>query len=110
MADKKKRKSKDNNTENPNKKPKSKSLTTEKRGGGGKGKNARKGPRLPTAIRQEVERLNPRQDFDDEDIESDEGNDVYEYEEGVPEEESKKNRRFDRVENYEYELPENFEV
>ncbi|KAK9945694.1 hypothetical protein M0R45_011193 [Rubus argutus] len=37
------------------------------------------------------------------------GQDLYEYEEGVPEEESKKNRRFDPVDNLDYELPEDFE-
>ncbi|KAL6568967.1 hypothetical protein OROGR_000692 [Orobanche gracilis] len=48
----------------------------------------------------------------DEDIDSDDdaiGNDVYEYEEGIPEEESRKNRRFDRVDNRQFELPEDFE-
>lgn len=36
--------------------------------------------------------------------------DVYEYEEGVPEEERGKNRRFDDVDRLEYELPSDFEV
>lgn len=45
----------------------------------------------------------------DEDIDSDEARDFYEYEEPLPQEESRKNRRFDPVENYEYELPEKFE-
>lgn len=78
------------------------------------GKSERKGPRLPNALRKELERLNPRTaDTDDEEIGSDEevlGQDLYEYEEGVPEEESKKNRRFDPVDNLDYELPEDFEV
>lgn len=77
-------------------------------------KSERKGPRLPNALRKELERLNPRTaDTDDEEIGSDEevlGQDLYEYEEGVPEEESKKNRRFDPVDNLDYELPEDFEV
>lgn len=47
---------------------------------------------------------------DDEEIDSDDANDVYEYEEAVPEEESSKNRRYDPVENFEYELPQQFEV
>ena len=43
-------------------------------------------------------------------IDSDDANDVYEYEETIPEEESMKNRRFDHVENFEYELPKEFKV
>lgn len=75
----------------------------------------RRGPRLPNALQKELNRLNPavERGFSDgdEDINFDDtvGNDVYEYEEGVPEEESKKNKRFDPVDNYEYELPEDFE-
>lgn len=69
------------------------------------------GPRLPSLLQKEVEALNPNPDFSDDEVtSSDEIKDVYEFEEGVPEEESKKNRRFDPVENYEYELPEKFEV
>lgn len=34
----------------------------------------------------------------------------YEYDEALPEEETKKNRRFDEVDVYEYELPEDFDV
>jgi len=69
----------------------------------------RTGPRLPQSLRKELDRINPN---DQSCSEEDEGinGDVYEYEEGVPEEESKKNRRFDSVENYEYKLPEDFKV
>ncbi|KAK8975179.1 hypothetical protein V6N11_058224 [Hibiscus sabdariffa] len=68
-----------------------------------------KGPRLPSALRTELDRLNPRISSDSDDgIDSDVGYDVYEYEEEVPQEESQKNRRFDPVENYEYELPKDF--
>ncbi|PRQ26398.1 putative small-subunit processome, Utp14 protein [Rosa chinensis] len=81
-----------------------------------KGKSAdkaeRRGPRLPNALRKELDRLNPRTADSDEEIGSDEealGQDLYEYEEGLPEEESKKNRRFDPVDNLDYELPEDFE-
>lgn len=49
-------------------------------------------------------------DDDEEEIDSDDANDVYEYEEAIPEEESGKNRRYDPVENFEYELPEQFQV
>lgn len=67
----------------------------------------RTGPRLPQSLRKELDRINPN---DQSCSEEDEGinGDVYEYEERVPEEESKKNRRFDSVENYEYKLPEDF--
>ncbi|GLU16828.1 hypothetical protein SLE2022_332420 [Rubroshorea leprosula] len=69
----------------------------------------RTGPRLPFSLRKELDRINPRNSPNsDDEINSDEGDDVYEYEEGVPEEESRKNRRYDPVENYEYELPEKF--
>ncbi|XVF32788.1 hypothetical protein REPUB_Repub17cG0112800 [Reevesia pubescens] len=69
----------------------------------------RTGPRLPSALRTELDRLNPRiSSNSDDEIDSDVGNDVYEYEEEVPQEESRKNRRFDPVKNYEYELPEDF--
>ncbi|OAY80691.1 U3 small nucleolar RNA-associated protein 14 [Ananas comosus] len=47
--------------------------------------------------------------MDDDYAGGDRGEDVYEYDEPVPEEEARKNRRFDEVENYEYELPEDFE-
>ncbi|KAL5561442.1 hypothetical protein UlMin_031189 [Ulmus minor] len=71
----------------------------------------RRGPRLPSAFRKELDRFNPSADgASDSDVDEAVGylNDLYEYEEEVPEEESKRNRRFDTVENCEYELPENF--
>lgn len=72
----------------------------------------RKGPRLPNALRKELERLNPVDEGfgSDEDQEEVYGRDLYEYEEELPEEESKKNRRYDPVENLEYQMPEEFEV
>lgn len=79
-------------------------------------KKRRTGPRLPNALKKELERLNPavNDDASDDDGEIDSdaaaGNDFYEYEEGVAEEESRKNKRYDPVENYEFELPEDFEV
>ncbi|KAL6512136.1 hypothetical protein OROGR_021733 [Orobanche gracilis] len=79
-------------------------------------KRLRRGPRLPNAMQRELSLLNRTDDREipggDEDIDSEDdviGNDVYEYEEGIPEEESMKNRRFDRVDNYQFELPEDFE-
>lgn len=78
---------------------------------GGGEKKKRKGPRLPNSLRKEIDRLNTNSlNGSDEDIDSDEARDFYEYEEPLPQEESRKNRRFDPVENYEYELPEKFEV
>lgn len=73
------------------------------------------GPRLPSSFRKEIDLLNPKPKSPEHESGSDgeEGDvreDVYEYEESLPQEESKNNRRFDSVENYEYELPEEFEV
>ena len=45
---------------------------------------------------------------DDNEIDSDV--DLYEYEEGIPEEESRKNNRYGRLDNYEFKLPDDFEV
>ncbi|KAG9457289.1 hypothetical protein H6P81_001797 [Aristolochia fimbriata] len=76
----------------------------------------RRGPRLPSSLRRQLDLLNPKPENSEEVIDSDEAdderterNDVYEYDEPIPEEESKKNRRFDSVDNLEYELPEDFE-
>ncbi|KAJ1297193.1 hypothetical protein BS78_01G358800 [Paspalum vaginatum] len=72
----------------------------------GPGKRRRHGPRLPTAMRRELDAMGPgpaRGSDDDEG--SDAGaEDVYEYEEGVPEEEAGKNGRYDDVAKYEYEF------
>ncbi|EOA19962.1 hypothetical protein CARUB_v10000213mg [Capsella rubella] len=72
----------------------------------------RKGPHLPNSILKTIanEKRPLNSDEEDDEIDSDDANvDLYEYEEGVPEEESRKNNRYDRVDNYEYELPEDFE-
>ncbi|PQQ03114.1 hypothetical protein Pyn_33969 [Prunus yedoensis var. nudiflora] len=71
----------------------------------------KKRPSFAQRSAKELERLNP---FDegfgsDEDQEEVYGRDLYEYEEELPEEESKKNRRYDPVENLEYKMPEEFE-
>ncbi|KAI3930259.1 hypothetical protein MKW92_033836, partial [Papaver armeniacum] len=79
------------------------------------------GPRLPNQLRKQIEFLDNIKpvhsdgDEDDEEIDSDEevgglhiNDDLYEYEEVIPEEESKKNRRFDPVDNLEYELPDEY--
>ncbi|XP_057963892.1 uncharacterized protein C57A7.06 [Malania oleifera] len=87
---------------------KSKTLKGTERNKRGEGRK-RTGPRLPSKLRKELDLLNRDPTNSDGDIDSDEDNDVYEYEEGIAEEESKKNRRFDPVENLEYELPEQFE-
>lgn len=94
----------------------SESKTLAKKGKKSDGRK-RSGPRLPNLLRKELGRLNPNfpsNSEGDEEIDSDEGElytgDVYEYQEGVPQEESRKNRRFDPVENFEYELPENYKV
>ncbi|XP_068654191.1 uncharacterized protein [Aristolochia californica] len=65
----------------------------------------RRGPRLPSILHKELNLLNPKPENREEEIDSD----VYEYDEPIPEEESKRNRRFDSVDNLEYELPKDFE-
>lgn len=118
MADKK---SKRRDSERPNNKRKQSMSKTLPKDKNNKRKHAdkrkRTGPRLPNALRKELERLNPSRpsDSEGEEIDSDEaefgnGRDVYEYEEEAPQEEAGKNRRFDPVDNLEYELPDEFEV
>ncbi|XP_022149059.1 U3 small nucleolar RNA-associated protein 14 homolog A [Momordica charantia] len=73
----------------------------------------RRGPRLAPSLQREIDRMNGTNGFDSyEGGDSDAGEtftgDFYEYEEVIPEEESKKNRRYDAVDNYEYELPDHF--
>ncbi|XAR61346.1 hypothetical protein NMG60_11035024 [Bertholletia excelsa] len=101
----KKRKSRDEKKEGkPNRK-----FNTKKAKIGGR--MQRNGPRLPNALRKQVEAMDALRPstVDEEDIVSDDANDLYEYEEAVAEEESRKNRRYDPVDNFEYELPEQFE-
>ncbi|KAK9732866.1 hypothetical protein RND81_04G028300 [Saponaria officinalis] len=96
-------------------------MTRHKKGKNIAGKTKSTGPRLPAALRKQLgvirnPNLDSDDDFDDvvyggDDIDSDEGenvNDFFEYEEEVAEEESKKNRRYDPVDNFEYQLPEKF--
>lgn len=82
------------------------------------------GPRLPSSLLNQFPMLSNRNhgvgvgvgvdvDEDDDinsDVEETQAFDVYEYDEPLPEEDSKKNRRFDPVDNLEYELPDQFEV
>ncbi|XP_058202992.1 uncharacterized protein C57A7.06 [Rhododendron vialii] len=114
-----KRKTRDNNDRQVMKKRKfsnSKTLDHSKKKKNNKKKEGgerrkRTGPHLPNSLRKEIELMNqakPRNSDDEEEIDSDDANDVYEYEEAIPEEESGKNRRYDPVENFEYELPEQF--
>ncbi|KAG7550009.1 hypothetical protein ISN45_Aa06g008420 [Arabidopsis thaliana x Arabidopsis arenosa] len=74
-------------------------------------KKRRSGPHLPSSILKTIanEKRPLNSDEGDDEIDSDYGDDLYEYEEGVPEEESRKNNRYDRVDNYEFELPQDFE-
>ncbi|XP_078435662.1 U3 ribonucleoprotein (Utp) family protein [Wolffia australiana] len=75
-----------------------------------KNDNRRKtGPRLPSSLRKDPSFAIPDRRGSDEDSDVEENGDVYEYEEGVPEEEKGRNRRFDPVDDVEYELPEDFE-
>lgn len=95
-----------NNKKLPNSKPKKK----------GRGNTKRSGPHLPNSLRREIQLLNPNPNptpslsDDDDDFDSAAANDLYEYEEAAPQEESRKNRRYDPVENFEYELPDEFKV
>ncbi|TKV96189.1 hypothetical protein SEVIR_9G413200v4 [Setaria viridis] len=66
-------------------------------------KKRRHGPRLPTAMRRELDAMGPG-GSDDEELSDAGAQDVYEYEEGVPEEEAGKNGRYDAVAKYEYEF------
>ncbi|KAI3939873.1 hypothetical protein MKW98_029649 [Papaver atlanticum] len=73
------------------------------------------GPRLPNQLRKQIEFLNHNKPIHS-DTNSDEEDgglhinyDLYEYEEVIPEEESKKNRRFDPVDNLEYNFLKNDE-
>ncbi|RDY08806.1 hypothetical protein CR513_06926, partial [Mucuna pruriens] len=56
-------------------------------------RNNKTGPRLPSALQKHIDRLNPTASFDS--VDSDDDNDVYEYEEQRAEEESTKNKRYD---------------
>ncbi|KAJ0977738.1 hypothetical protein J5N97_013212 [Dioscorea zingiberensis] len=73
----------------------------------------RSGPRLPSSFQRElgIQSSRDRAETDDDDDEDEERvrEDVFEYEEQIAEEESQKNRRFDPVDNYDYELPPDFE-
>jgi U3 small nucleolar RNA-associated protein 14 len=77
------------------------------RGGAGKsGERRSHGPHLPNKMRRELESLAPARDrgSDSDDEDDVVGEDVYEYEEGVPEEEARKNDRYDAVKTYEYDF------
>lgn len=68
------------------------------------------GPRYPSILLKELKALPGNGKPEDDQDPGISTADVYEYEEGVPEEESGKNRRFDDVDRLEYELPSDFEV
>lgn len=66
----------------------------------------RRGPYLPNSILKIIATQKRPLNSDDEN-----GVDLYEYEEGIPEEESRKNNRYGRLHyNYEFKLPDDFEV
>ncbi|KAG0563345.1 hypothetical protein KC19_8G023100 [Ceratodon purpureus] len=75
-------------------------------GGGGGGGVRGRGPRLDSRLLRQLDG-GRKKEVEDED----EGlvKNYYEYEEGVADEESGKNRRYDDVEHVEYELPSDFE-
>ncbi|KAK7264983.1 hypothetical protein RJT34_32598 [Clitoria ternatea] len=82
MAEKKRKERDEGNRGRP-KKSKKKQNTQRKKSG----------PRLPSSLRKQLDRLNPTTSLDT--IDSDDNNDVYEYEEEQAEEESTKNKRYD---------------
>lgn len=71
--------------------------------------NKKKGLRLPSSLRRQVDSLNPKPNNTDSSDEETELTDFYEVEETLPEEELHKNRRYDSVDNLEYKLPDEFE-
>ena len=87
------------------------SVFQKKNKGSDKRRHNRGGPRLAPSLQREVNQMkgddNEVSDFDEGDTFA---GDVYEYEEAVPEEESRKNRRYDTVDNYDYKLPDDFKV
>ncbi|MED6155205.1 hypothetical protein PIB30_003400 [Stylosanthes scabra] len=105
----------------PETKRKHRDETNHRRGHSKPNRNSRKkkktGPRLPSSLQKELDRLNPTAPIDsDQDIDSADGDgaerellpqDFYEYEEQQAEEESKKNKRYDpgSVDQIQYDLP-----
>ncbi|KAK8960785.1 hypothetical protein KSP40_PGU017654 [Platanthera guangdongensis] len=73
------------------------------------GRREKSGPHLPSSFLKEIGIQKPISNSSDQVEGDDESDDLYEYVEKLPEEERKENRRFDQVENYDYELPEEFE-
>ncbi|KAJ0265081.1 hypothetical protein HA466_0014380 [Hirschfeldia incana] len=71
----------------------------------------RRGPYLPNSILKIIATHKRPLNSDDEEVDPDDENGVelYEYEEGIPEEESRKNNRYGRLHNYEFKLPDDFE-
>ncbi|CAN6853153.1 unnamed protein product [Brassica oleracea var. botrytis] len=67
----------------------------------------RKGPHLPNSILKMIATHKRPLNSDDNEIYSD--LELYEYEEGIPEEESRKNNRYGRLDSYEFKLPDDFE-
>ncbi|KAK1316198.1 hypothetical protein QJS10_CPA05g00380 [Acorus calamus] len=117
MADKKPKKKTDRsktltlakNSRAIEKKNNNKRSNRNKKSGKDEKKNKKKtGPRLPSSFRKELDIRNPRESDEEED-DGGEVKDLYEYDEEVPEEETRRNRRFDAVDNLEYELPEEFD-
>ncbi|XP_027353243.1 uncharacterized protein C57A7.06 [Abrus precatorius] len=67
----------------------------------------KRGPHLPSSLRKELDRLNPTTSFNT--IDSDDDNDIYEYEEERAEEESTKNKRYDPASVNDDKLSQEFE-
>lgn len=113
MADKKRKGRGDHKKNKEGVSKKSKGIFASKKNE--KGERRRRAPGLPNSLRKEIDildRFSEAQEIEDEEFDSRDaaGDDFYEYEETVAEEETKKNRRFDPVENYEYQIPDEIEV
>lgn len=113
MADKKRKGRGDHKKNKERVSKKSKGIVDSKKNE--RGERRRRGPGLPNSLRKEIDiltRVSEARENEDEEYDSGDaaGDDFYEYEETVAEEEKKKNRRFDPVENYEYQIPDEIEV
>jgi hypothetical protein len=84
----------------------------QKKDSGGRSNGKKVGPQLASSLLKELkgDGDHNRKQLKEEEDDSILPGDVYEYEEQLPEEEAGKNRRYDSVDQLDYELPSDFEV
>jgi hypothetical protein len=85
----------------------------QKKDSGGRSNGKKVGPQLASSLLKELKGDGDgrrKQSKEEEEDDSILPGDVYEYEEQLPEEEAGKNRRYDSVDQLDYELPSDFEV